>query len=53
MADMTPPAAPQGPITPEAFIADRQRTWSAFTGFATYVAMAVVALLVGMAYFLA
>ena len=41
-----------GPTTPEAFLADRQRMWSTFTGSATAGVIFVVLLLIGMAVFL-
>ena len=54
MADphAAPPARPVGPTTVEAFIADRQRFWSGFTGATTAAIAAVVVLLIGMAIFL-
>lgn len=40
------------PVTEDAFLADRQKFWSSFTGFTTGSVIAVVALLVLMAIFL-
>jgi hypothetical protein len=39
-------------VTPDAFLADRQRFWMSFTRFATYVALLVVLILVLMRLFL-
>ncbi len=41
-----------GPTTPEAYLADRQRMWSGFTGAAMAGTIFVVLLLIGMAVFL-
>jgi hypothetical protein len=41
-----------GPTTPEAFLADRQRMWSGFTGATLAGIIFVVLLLIGMAVFL-
>ncbi len=47
------PAQPATPMLNEdAFVADRQRFWSTFTGFTTFAVIAVVVLVVGMAIFL-
>jgi hypothetical protein len=40
------------PTTPEAFLADRQRMWSTFTGATLAGIITVVVILVGMAVFL-
>ena len=40
------------PTTPEAFLADRQRMWSTFTGATLAGIIFVVLLLIGMAVFL-
>ena len=40
------------PTTPEAFLADRQRMWSGFTGATLAGIIFIVVLLVGMAVFL-
>ncbi|HUN42203.1 MAG TPA: hypothetical protein VMU81_18090 [Acetobacteraceae bacterium] len=40
------------PTTPEAFLADRQRMWSTFTGATLAGIIFVILLLVGMAVFL-
>jgi len=40
------------PTTPEAYLADRQRMWSTFTGATLAGIIFVVLLLVGMAVFL-
>lgn len=50
MADIIP--SHQGPITTEAFIADRQRTYTAFTRASIYGAAGVAALLILLAIFL-
>jgi hypothetical protein len=42
----------RGPETPEGFLADRQRTWQAFTGATLASIIGVVIVLVGMAVFL-
>lgn len=39
-------------VTPDAFLADRQRFWLAFTKFTTYTAAFVILLLVLMRLFL-
>lgn len=39
-------------VTPDAFLADRQRFWLSFTRFATYVAILVALILIGMRLFL-
>ena len=39
-------------VTPDAFLADRQRFWMSFTRFTTYVAILVVLILVLMRLFL-
>ncbi|MGA3402632.1 MAG: hypothetical protein ABSC95_25780 [Acetobacteraceae bacterium] len=41
-----------GPTTPEAFLADRQRMWSGFTGAAMAGTIFVALLLIAMAVFL-
>jgi hypothetical protein len=41
-----------GPETPEALLADRQRTWSAFTGATTGGIIFMVLLLIAMGVFL-
>ncbi len=41
-----------GPAAAEAFVADRQAFWGSFTRFVTMGAVAVVVLLILMAYFL-
>lgn len=41
-----------GPMTTEAFVADRQHFWTGFTRLATYCAGAVALILVLMAIFL-
>ena len=41
-----------GPVTPEAFLADRQRFWSGFTHATLAGIIFMVVLLVGMAVFL-
>lgn len=41
-----------GPTTPEAYLADRQRMWSSFTGAAMAGTIFVVLLLIAMAVFL-
>ncbi len=47
------PAQPATPMLNEdAFVADRQRFWGTFTGFATFAVVALIVLLVGMAFFL-
>ena len=40
------------PLTPDAFIADRQRFWSGFTRFITTMTASVVVLLILLALFL-
>ena len=45
-------SAPTGPVTEEAFLADRQRFWASVTKFMTYVAVALAVLLVALWYFL-
>jgi len=40
------------PTTPEAFLADRQRMWSSFTGATLAGIIFIVLLLIGMAVFL-
>jgi hypothetical protein len=50
MADMPPPAA--APVTEEAFLADRQKFFSEFTGATTYAATGVAVLLILLAIFL-
>jgi hypothetical protein len=53
MADPHSSAAqPVGPVTVDAFIADRQRFWSSFTHFATVTAAILAVLLILMAIFL-
>jgi hypothetical protein len=42
----------RGPETPEAFLADRQRFWDAWTHFTTAAVVFLVVLLVAMAVFL-
>ncbi|MBV9654664.1 MAG: aa3-type cytochrome c oxidase subunit IV [Acetobacteraceae bacterium] len=39
-------------VTPDAFLADRQRFWMSFTRFVTYAAIVVAVILVGMRLFL-
>jgi hypothetical protein len=39
-------------VTPDAFLADRQRFWMSFTRFTTYIAILVVLVLVLMRLFL-
>ncbi len=51
MADMMQ-NAPTGPVTEEAFLADRVRFWDSATKFGTYVAGAILVLLILMWYFL-
>ncbi len=41
-----------GPTTPEAYLADRQRMWSGFTGAAVAGLVCIALLLIGMAVFL-
>ena len=41
-----------GPDTPEAFLADRQRMWGGFTNATLYATIAMIALLAGMGLFL-
>jgi hypothetical protein len=48
----TMPTAPTGPVTEEAFLADRIRFWDAVTKFMTRVAGALVVLLILLWYFL-
>jgi hypothetical protein len=50
MADMPPPVT--APVTEEAFLADRQKFFTEFTGATTYAAGAIVVLLILMAIFL-
>ncbi|HEY3847349.1 MAG TPA: hypothetical protein VGL95_09570 [Acetobacteraceae bacterium] len=40
------------PVTPEAYLADRQRMWSGFTGAAIVGVILVAVLLIAMAEFL-
>lgn len=42
----------RGPETAEALIADRQRTWGAFTGGAMTAVIVTIVVLLGMAVFL-
>jgi Bacterial aa3 type cytochrome c oxidase subunit IV len=42
----------RGPDTPEAFLADRQRTWGSFTSATMWTIIFMIVLLVGMAVFL-
>lgn len=42
----------RGPETEDAFLADRQRFWFAFTKFATWIVGAIVLLLILMTVFL-
>ncbi len=42
----------RGPETPEAFLADRQRFWHAWTSFTLGSVIFLVLLLIGMAVFL-
>jgi hypothetical protein len=51
MADMLNTAS-TGPLTEEAFLADRQRFWASVTKFVTYVAGGLVLLLIALWYFL-
>ncbi len=44
--------APTGPVTEDAFLADRQRFWASATKFGTNVAIGLVVLLILMWYFL-
>lgn len=44
--------APAAPLTPDAFIADRQRFWVSFTRFVVVCTAAVVILLLLLALFL-
>jgi hypothetical protein len=44
--------APTGPVTEEAFAADRQRFWASVVKFATRVAIGLVVLLLLLWYFL-
>ena len=46
------PEAVQGPEIADAFTADHQRFWGSFTKFVTMATVAVVVLLVLMAFFL-
>ncbi len=41
-----------GPDTPEALLADRQRTWGAFTGATMGAVIFTIVVLIGMAVFL-
>ena len=52
MAESFPTTQPTGPITPEAFIADRQHFWGLFTRTVTTAVIGVVILLLLMAWFL-
>ena len=53
MATVPTPTAPSsGPAAAEAFVADRQAFWGSFTRFVTMGAVAVVVLLILMAFFL-
>jgi hypothetical protein len=47
-----PPASAPNPVTPEAFLADRQQFWSSFCSFTTGSAIAILVLLVLMLVFL-
>ena len=42
----------QGPETPDALVADRQRFWNGFTNFTLGAVIFMVVLLIGMAVFL-
>jgi hypothetical protein len=42
----------RGPETPDALLADRERTWGAFTGATMTAVIVTVVVLVGMAFFL-
>ncbi len=46
------PSSSHAPTTEDAFLADRQKFWSAFTGFTTGSVIFIVVLLVLMAIFL-
>lgn len=55
MSDHAHPAEPHDteiPLTPDAFIADRQRFWQGFTRFVVTMTGAVVLLLILLALFL-
>jgi hypothetical protein len=52
MAESFPTTQPTRPTTPEAFIADRQHFWGLFTRSVTVAVIAVIILLVLMAWFL-
>jgi hypothetical protein len=45
-------SVPTGPVTEDAFLADRQRFWASVTKFMTYVGVGLVILLILMWYFL-
>ena len=45
-------ANPPTPVTEEAFLADRTRFWDGFTSATTWSCIALIVLLVLMAYFL-
>ncbi|MDE2200529.1 MAG: hypothetical protein KGJ41_16065 [Rhodospirillales bacterium] len=49
---MAQPPATLPPVSPEAFLEDRRHFWSSFTSFAMVATIAVVILLVLMAFFL-
>lgn len=52
MANTTTTVTQTGPAASEAFVADRQAFWGSFTRFVTMGAVAVVVLLILMAFFL-
>jgi hypothetical protein len=54
MAYIDPATLPvtHGPMTAEAFVADRQQFWTGFTRFMIYGAAVVIAILILMAIFL-
>ncbi len=47
-----PPPTAQAPLTEDAFLADRQKFWSFFTGLVFWAAALIVVLLILMAIFL-
>jgi hypothetical protein len=52
MAQMPSPTTTPDPVTPDAFLADRQQFWSAFCSFTIFSAVAIGVLLVLMLVFL-
>jgi hypothetical protein len=50
--DDQPKPSPVAPMTEESFVADRKRFWGSATKFATYVAGAIVVLLLILWYWL-